>query len=53
MSRCVPYRSIRRPTNGEPNATTRPAGSRASAIFSGDQCRRSCRYSVIMNWKLR
>ena len=53
MSRDVPYRSMSRPMNGDAPATSTPAGSRPMAIRSGDQCSTSCRYRVIMNWKLR
>ena len=39
------------PQGGSENATSRPAGSSARAIFSGSQCSTSCRYRVMTNWK--
>jgi hypothetical protein len=38
--------------SGELTATRSPAGRSASATRSGDQPSTSCRYRVIMNWKL-
>lgn len=51
---CVaPNFSMRRSANGALPMTSKPAGSRASAIPSGVHPSTDCRYMVTMNWKLR